>query len=156
VIERLTDMPSGTVGFRAAGEIEREDYDEVLVPELHRALEAGGGLRTLYLIEDLEEIEPGALWADSKLGFDLGVRHHEAWIRSAIVTDIDWMARATRLFAWMIPGEARVFSRAARVRKGLGCRRRNVVQEARLASIGRHPQGRLLAATPSPQRTTAK
>ena len=112
VIERLTDMPSGTVGFRAAGEIESEDYEEVLVPELHRALEAGGGLRTLYLIEDLEEIEPGALWADSKLGFDLGVRHHNAWVRSAIVTDIEWMARATRLFAWMIPGEARVFPRA--------------------------------------------
>jgi hypothetical protein len=57
VIERLADMPSATVGFRAAGEIEREDYDEVLVPELHRALETGGGLRTLYLIEDLEEID---------------------------------------------------------------------------------------------------
>jgi SpoIIAA-like len=111
VIERLTDMPSGTIGFRAAGEIEREDYDDVLVPELRRALEAGGGLRTLYLIEDLDEIEPGALWADARLGFDLGVRHHDAWIRSAIVTDIDWMARATKLFAWMIPGEARVFAR---------------------------------------------
>ena len=112
MIERLTDMPPGTVGFRAAGEIEREDYDEVLVPELRRALEAGGGLRTLYVIEDLDEIEPGALWADTKLGFDLGVRHHEAWVRSAIVTDIQWMARATRLFAWIIPGEARVFPRA--------------------------------------------
>jgi hypothetical protein len=111
VIERLTDMPSGTIGFRAAGEIEREDYDDVLVPELRRALEAGGGLRTLYVIEDLDEIEPGALWADARLGFDLGVRHHEAWIRSAIVTDIEWMARATKLFAWMIPGEARVFPR---------------------------------------------
>ena len=110
-LERLTDMPPGPIGFRAAGEIEREDYDEVLVPELRRALEAGGGLRTLYLIEDLDEIEPGALWADTKLGFDLGVRHHEAWIRSAIVTDIHWMARATKLFAWMIPGEARVFPR---------------------------------------------
>jgi hypothetical protein len=55
---------------------------------------------------------PGALWADSKLGFDLGVRHHEAWVRSAIVTDISWMARATKFFAWMIPGEARVFPRA--------------------------------------------
>jgi stage II sporulation SpoAA-like protein len=109
VVERLTDMPAGTIGFRAVGEIEREDYDEVLVPELRRALEAGGGLRTLYLIEDLDEIEPGALWADTKLGFDLGVRHHDAWVRSAIVTDIDWMARATKLFAWMIPGEARVF-----------------------------------------------
>jgi hypothetical protein len=111
VIERLTDMPPGTIGFRAAGEIEREDYDEVLVPELRRALEAGRGLRTLYLIEDLDEIEPGALWADTRLGFDLGVRHHEAWIRSAIVTDIHWMARATKLFAWMIPGQARVFPR---------------------------------------------
>jgi hypothetical protein len=25
------------------------------------------------------------------------------------VTDIPWMAHATRLFLWMIPGEARVF-----------------------------------------------
>ena len=113
MIERITEMPAGMVGFRVAGEVEREDYTEVLVPELRRALEAGGGLRTLYLIEDLDEIEPGALWADAKLGFDLGVRHHDAWVRSAIVTDLDWMARATRLFAWMIPGEARVFETAA-------------------------------------------
>ena len=109
MIERLSDMPAGTLGFRAAGEIEDDDYEEVLVPELRRALESGGGLRTLYVIEDLDEIEPGALWADTKLGFDIGVRHHDAWVRSAIVTDIQWMARATRLFAWMIPGEARVF-----------------------------------------------
>jgi hypothetical protein len=109
MIERMHDMPRGTVGFRCTDEIEREDYDEVLVPELRRALEAGGGLRTLYLIDDLEEIEPGALWADAKLGYDAGVRHHKAWERSAIVTDTDWIARAMRLFAWMIPGEARVF-----------------------------------------------
>ena len=37
------------------------------------------------------------------------MRHHDQWVRSAIVTDIAWMARATKLFAWMIPGEARVF-----------------------------------------------
>ena len=109
MIERLADMPPGTLGFRATGEIERKDYDEVLVPELRRALEAGTGLRTLYVIEDLGEIDPGALWADSKLGFDLAVRHRDAWVRSAIVTDIAWMARATRLFAPMIPGEAQVF-----------------------------------------------
>jgi hypothetical protein len=109
MIEQLRHMPAGTLGFRAKGEIEREDYDEVLTPALTGALEAGGGLRTLYVIEDLDEMEPGALWADTKLGADLGIRHHHAWVRSAIVTDIDWMARATKLFAWMIPGEARVF-----------------------------------------------
>jgi hypothetical protein len=46
VIERLSDMPPGTVGFRAAGEIEREDYDQVPAPEPRRALQAGAGLRT--------------------------------------------------------------------------------------------------------------
>lgn len=112
MVERLRDMSAGTVGFRFTCEVERDDYEDVLVPELHKALDAGQGLRTLYLVEDLEEIEPGALWADAEVGFDLGVRHHSAWVRSAIVTDMDWMARATRLFAWMIPGEARVFESA--------------------------------------------
>jgi SpoIIAA-like len=109
MIERLPDMPSGTLGFRATGKIQRADYDEVLAPELRRALEARDGLRTLYLVEDLDEIEPRALCADSKLGFDIGLRHRDAWVRSAIVTDIGWMARAARMFAWMIPGEARIF-----------------------------------------------
>ena len=108
-VERLKDMPPGTVGFRADGEIEREDYDEVLVPELRRAVESGSGLRTLYLIEDLDDIAPAALVADAKLGLDLGILRRSAWERSAIVTDIEWMARATKLFAWMIPGEARVY-----------------------------------------------
>jgi SpoIIAA-like len=107
MIERLADMPPGTVGFRVTGEVEREDYDNVLTPDLKRALESGP-LRTLYVIETLDEIEPAALWADAKLGFDVGIRHRDAWVRSAIVTDIDWMARATKLFAWMIPGEVRV------------------------------------------------
>ncbi len=83
MIERLADMPPDTIGFRVTGEIEREDYDHVLVPELQRAFEAGRGLRTLYVIDDLDEIEPGALWADAKLGFNLGTRQREAWVRSA-------------------------------------------------------------------------
>jgi hypothetical protein len=111
MIERLENMPPGTVGFRVKGEVEREDYVNVLVPELHEAL-AAGRLRTLYLIEELEEIEPSALWADAKLGYDLGVTHRDSWERSAIVSDVDWIVRATRLFLWMIPGEARVFPAA--------------------------------------------
>jgi hypothetical protein len=107
VIERLADMPPGTIGFRVTGEIERDDYDEVLTPALQAAMEAGP-LRTLYVIETLDEIEPSALWADARLGFDAGVRHRDAWVRSAIVTDLDWLARATKLFAWLIPGEVRV------------------------------------------------
>jgi len=109
VIEPLADTPPGVLGFRVAGEIQREDYDNVLTPALKQALESGDGLRTLYLIESLDKMDPSALWADAKVGYDLGISHRDAWVRSAIVTDIDWLARATRLFAWMIPGEVRVF-----------------------------------------------
>jgi hypothetical protein len=109
MIEPLPDMPEGTLGFRVAGEVERRDYTDVLVPALRKAVESGRGVRTLYLIDRLEEMEPGALWEDLKAAFDLGLRHHEAWKRTAIVTDQDWLARAARLFAWMIPGEFRVF-----------------------------------------------
>jgi hypothetical protein len=42
------------------------DYSDVMVPELRKAIEQGRGLRTLYLIDRLEEMEPGALWEDAK------------------------------------------------------------------------------------------
>ena len=109
MVELMQDMPPGMLGFRVNGRITSEDYADVLVPELNRAIDGGGGVRAMYVIEDLDAIEPSALWADTKLGFDLVVRHHDAFERNAIVTDIDWMARATQAFGWMIPGEARVF-----------------------------------------------
>ena len=109
MVERMTDMPAGTLGFRVTGDVRREDYDRVLVPELRAAMEAGDGLRTLYLIEGLDDMEAGALWADTKLGVDMGVRHRGDWERSAIVTDISWMVHAMKVFGWMVPGEARVY-----------------------------------------------
>jgi hypothetical protein len=101
-------VPPGVLGFRVNGDVEREDYDNVLRPALERGVQSGN-LRTLYLIENIDEIEPSALWADAKLGWDVAIRHRDAWARSAIVTDIEWMARAAKMFLWMIPGEARVF-----------------------------------------------
>jgi hypothetical protein len=112
MVELLDGMPEGTVGFRVAGDVDREDYTEILRPGLEKAFAAGTGLRTLYLIEDLDEIEAAALWEDTKLGYEAIVKHHGEWERSAIVTDIHWMARATKVFAWMIPGEARVYPTA--------------------------------------------
>jgi hypothetical protein len=105
-------MPEGTIGFRVHGDVTKEDYTETLRPALESAIDSKQGIRSLYLIEDLDEIEPSALWEDAKLGLDAGLLHRGDWKRSAIVTDIEWMARAARLFTWMIPGEAQVFPAA--------------------------------------------
>ena len=109
MLKQLHNMPDGVVGFRIDGDVEREDYTELLVPVLKAAVDSGRGLRTLYLIEDLDDIEDAALWEDTKLGYDLVIEHRGDWRRTAIVTDIDWMARASRFFLWLFPGEARLF-----------------------------------------------
>jgi hypothetical protein len=108
----MDGMPDGTLGFRVSGDVERSDYTDVMMPELHKAVERGGGLRTLYLIDRLEEMEPGALWEDMKAGFDLTIRHHSAFERTAIATDQEWLVRAARLLAWMAPGEFKVYPTA--------------------------------------------
>ena len=92
MIERLTDMPSGTIGFRAAGEFECDDYDYALVPGLRRALEARGGLRTPYVIEYLDEIEPGA--AATSPGRAVA-RSLLSYARGRLDVSIDVIRRAT-------------------------------------------------------------
>ncbi len=109
MVQLIADMPTGTLGFRVAGRLTREDYVEVLVPPLREAVRAGGRLRVLYAIGPELQMEPSAVWEDIKLNVDLGVRHRDAWERIAVVTDLDWLWRAFEFFSWMIPGELHMF-----------------------------------------------
>jgi hypothetical protein len=108
MLERLSDMPAGTIGFRASGKLGKADYTDVLEPALHQAVEAGE-LRLLLVLTDFDGLEPGAWIEDVKTGLEVSVGHRSAWKRFALVTDIDWIAKATRVFTWMIPGEVRIF-----------------------------------------------
>lgn len=111
MIERLQDVPAGVVGFRALGEVTADDYRDVLEPALRAAAEAGE-IRLLYVLDPEFKMDAGAIVQDAKTGLDLGIGHHSAWKRTAVVTDIDWIAKAIRMFAWMTPGEVAVFDPA--------------------------------------------
>ena len=63
----------------------------------------------LFVLSDFEELEPKAWLEDAKTGFELGFLKHSAWKRSAIASDADWVKKAFRMFAWMTPGEVKVF-----------------------------------------------
>lgn len=110
MIQRLSDMPVGTIGFRASGHVTRADYRDQLEPAMREAVAAGEVRLVFVVAADFEEFEAGALLEDTKTGVELGVGHHSAWKRTALVTDIPWMRRATQMFAWMTPGEVRVFA----------------------------------------------
>ena len=108
MVERIEDMPAGTIGFRASGKLSHEDYHDVLEPTLREAAEAGE-IRMVFRLTDFDGLKPGAWYEDIKTGLGLGIGHHSAWKRSAIVTDVEWVGKAFQLFAWMTPGEAKVY-----------------------------------------------
>lgn len=107
MIERLEGMPAGTIGLRASGELSKADYVEVLEPALREGV-ASGELRLLFVLVEFDGLAPGAWVEDVKTGLGAWVRDHSAWRRFAFVTDVAWVAKAMRAFAWMAPGEVMV------------------------------------------------
>lgn len=112
MIEAITDMPAGAIGFRASGEVTREEYREVLAPAMREAADSGEIRLLFVLAEGFEELSAGAMVEDAKAGLDLGIFKHSAWRRTAVVTEVEWIAKGTRAFAWMAPGEVKVFALA--------------------------------------------
>ena len=104
MVTRIDGMPEGTIGLQSVGELTLRDYREVLEPALAEAFKAGE-LRLLFLVSDYGGLESGAWIEDVKTGLNAWIAHHSAWRRFALVTDVDWMAKAMRMFSWLAPGE---------------------------------------------------
>jgi SpoIIAA-like len=109
MIERIEDMPAGTIGFRATGRVTGDEYRETLLPPMREAAEAGEVRLVFAAGPNFESFEPGALLEDTKTGVRLGLGHMSSWKRTALVTDVDWISKALHMFGWMSPGEVRVF-----------------------------------------------
>ena len=110
MIEALEGMPAGTIGFRATGHVSGEEYREKLLPAMRTAVEAGEVRMVFAVGPGFEKFELGALAADSKMGLTLGIGHMHAWKRTAVATDVEWIERAIHMFAWLTPGEVRLFA----------------------------------------------
>jgi hypothetical protein len=110
MIEPIPDLPPGTLGFRASGHVTREDYMDVFLPPVKQKVDSGEGIRMVYQVgPGFEKFELGALFEDTKTGWNLGIRHPDAWKRLAFVTDVHWMSQAAHAFAWMMPGEFKIY-----------------------------------------------
>jgi hypothetical protein len=108
MIGPIDDMPAGTIGLEASGRLSREDYRDVLEPALDQGVKSGE-LRLMFILTDFDGLEPGAWLEDMKTGLKAWVREHSAWRRFALVTDVEWVVSAMRLFAWVAPGEVKTY-----------------------------------------------
>jgi hypothetical protein len=108
MIERIEGMPAGTIGLSASGKLTKDEYQNVLEPALKEGVESGE-LRMVFRLTDFDGLEANAWFEDAKTGFGAILHDHAAWRRFALVTDVDWVARAYRLFIWATPGEVKIF-----------------------------------------------
>ena len=108
MIERIDDVPDGVLALRASGKLTRDDYREGVEPALKEATDSGEA-RVVFVLTDFEGLEPGAWLEDVKTGLTAEIANRGAWKRLAVVTDVDWVARAMDLFAWAMPGELEVY-----------------------------------------------
>ena len=109
MIELLRGFPDNVVAIKCHGEVTREDYDTVLVPAVEKALTSHDKVRLLYEAgPEFEGVDAGAAWED----FKVGMEHFPRWERVAVITDVEWIRLATRLFSFAIPGVMRVYPTA--------------------------------------------
>ncbi|OMC36437.1 hypothetical protein A5740_06420 [Mycobacterium sp. GA-1841] len=108
MIDVLPDMPNGVFGIRVAGRIRGDDLKEFR-PTMDELLNSGEIRIVEVIAPDYEGFGPGGLVEDLKLGLGSLLRHHSAFKRIAVVSDMEWVADAIHAFAWMVPGELKVF-----------------------------------------------
>ena len=110
MVENVTDLPPGTLGWRASGTISSAEYRRIMEP-IYAALERGEKLNIYFeLGDDFHGLDLGALWQDVKAAGSVGLKHRSAWERFALVTDKDWVRHGVAVFGWVSPGELRVFA----------------------------------------------
>ena len=109
MIEPIEEMPEGVLGFRAVGDVEASDYEEVLRPAIDAAIEEHGKARMVYVLgPEFDEYEGGAMLEDAKLG----AAHPFGFERIAVVSDGRWAGPALRVFSALWPGVFRAFPTA--------------------------------------------
>lgn len=105
MIQQITDLPENMVGFRASGEVIKDDFDIVL-QKVEEIVEKTGKLNYLLYLETSPANFTIGAWVKDGL---LGVQNLTKWNRAAIVSDSEMVKKFTDVFSDIMPGEFRGF-----------------------------------------------
>jgi hypothetical protein len=113
MLELMTDGDDDVLAVRARGVLTEEDYQDVLVPHLNRAVEAGGRIRVLFLIDEtFRGWNARAAWRNTCLD----LRHRRNFDKVAIVGAPTWEQWCAKLADFLITGCANGRPRQRRTR----------------------------------------
>jgi hypothetical protein len=107
MIDVISGLPDHVIGIEAKGKVTRSDYESVIIPLVGDKLRNHKKLNLLYHIgDDFSGMEAEAMWEDAKVGF----RNLSAWNKIAVVSNVDWIRMAVKMFGIVMPGHVKVFA----------------------------------------------
>src|SRR2546423_15230809 len=106
MLRQMSEMPAGTIGFEAVGEVEDDDWEDTVEPLLREEIAEGRKVRLLYVMgPEAREVEGDAVKADP--GFR--APHASSFDRVAVVSAEDWVRPALRALSFLVPGKVKGF-----------------------------------------------
>jgi SpoIIAA-like len=106
MVEQLPGFPDNVLAFTARGMVTADDYESVIIPAVEGMFSRQSKVRFLYhLGDDFSGFEAAAAWDDAKLG----MKHIAGWEKIAVVSNVEWIRDAVKVFGLMMPGHVRVF-----------------------------------------------
>ena len=107
MIEQIKNLPDNMVGFRASGEVSKDDFD-IVHKKVEQLVDKTGKLNyMLFLDTPPSEFTIGAWWEDALLG----IKNITKWNRAAIISDSETVDKFTTVFSKVMPGEFKVFQK---------------------------------------------
>ena len=102
----LPNLPPNVAGFRATGQVTREDYEKVVFPEVERHKQISDDLNFVFFVDTaMKNFSLGAwirdLW--------LGLKGFTRWNKVAIISDLERVRNFTNAVSPWFPGEYKGF-----------------------------------------------
>jgi hypothetical protein len=106
MLERINDMPEGTIGLSARGTVTAADCEEMLLPMVAGGPSSSGRTGVLLLFgPEFDDFEADPVDGYAQFAFhrwrDFG--------QLALASDVDWLRKAVTLLAPFMRGEVRLF-----------------------------------------------
>jgi hypothetical protein len=106
MIEILPETKENLLAVKATEKLTRKDYEEVFIPKLKQLIQEHGKVRAVvYLDDNFDGWEIGAMWDDAKFG----IQHRNDFDKIALVSSKKWIEWATKIGAHFMKGQMKTF-----------------------------------------------
>lgn len=106
MLEILEGLPDNVVAVSASGKVTGADYDDMLIPLIEEKLNKHVKICVLYVLGPaFTGFAAEAMWDDAKIG----MKHLASYEKVAVVSDVNWLVNAMRIFSFIIPCQIKTF-----------------------------------------------